>query len=158
MPSGYPGGAAASAFAIVEAGVLSRSGTPTADQFAFLRESGWHGIVDVRTTDDRSYPGFGGYGFHYLQIPIELQEAPSDAQALAVLCFITDPANQPVDLHDNSGRERVGLFVALFRYSAQGWSMDAALREEASFGDILSAPQVAFLEAWATTHPPGRLP
>jgi protein tyrosine/serine phosphatase len=156
-PANLPHGGGFDTFAVVQPGVLTRSGTPDAHQFDYLRAAGWRSIVDVRTTDDRTYSGFDRLGLRYLFLPVVSGGAPTDDQALSFLCFVTDTANQPVAVHDNSGRERVGVLVALYRYSVQAWPMSAALAEEAGFGDELSAAGIAFLDDWAARHPPGQL-
>lgn len=155
IPAGAPADPGLATFAVITPGVLTRSGTPNIEGFQFLRSRGWKGIVSVRTESDTDFTGFAAFGFRYQWLPVASGEAPTDEQVQTFLCFVRTPGNQPVDVHDNSGTERAGVFVAAWRYSAQGWSMDDALAEQALYGTGLYPAQVAFLRHWAATHERG---
>jgi protein tyrosine phosphatase (PTP) superfamily phosphohydrolase (DUF442 family) len=138
--------------------VLARTGTPDAAGFNWIKQHGWKSVVDVRTTDDNTYSDFVALHFGYLWLPVDTGLAPTPDQARQFLCFVVNPANQPVLVHDNSGAERVSMFVALYRYAAQGWPMDAAVREEKLYGDSMNLEQLTFLQAWANQYAPGVIP
>jgi hypothetical protein len=158
LPAGAPLSQGLSLFSVVAPGLLARGGTPDDPGFAWLRQHGWNSVVNVRTTDDTTYSGFVTDKFGYLWLPVNSGLAPTPDQARSFLCFVVTPANQPVFAHDNSGAERVSLFIALYRYAVQGWPMDAAVREQKLYGDSLTLDQLTFLQAWANQYPAGTIP
>ena len=158
LPAGAPVGSGMTNFAVVVPGVLARTGTPDEPGFTWLKTHGWKSVVDVRTTDDTTYSGFVANRFEYLWLPVNSAAPPTPDQARTFLCFVTNVANQPVLAHDNSGAERVSVFVALYRYAVQGWPMDVAVAEEKLYGDSLSVDQLTFLQAWSNQYPPGTVP
>jgi hypothetical protein len=158
LPPGAPSGQGMTLFSVVSPGVLARAGTPDAAGFNWLKLHGWKSVIDLRTTDDNTYSDFVANHFQYQWLPIEAGLAPTPDQARTFLCFVVNPANQPVLVHDNSGAERVSIFVALYRYAAQGWPMDAAVKEEKLYGDALNLEELTFLQAWANQYPPGTIP
>ncbi|HZS15848.1 MAG TPA: hypothetical protein VFC09_14730 [Candidatus Dormibacteraeota bacterium] len=158
VPAGAPVTQGMTLFSVVSPGILARGGTPDAAGFNWLKLHGWKSVVDVRTTDDTTYSDFVADRFQYLFLPVDAALAPTPDQARSFLCFVVNPANQPVFAHDNSGAERVSLFIALYRYAAQGWPMDMAVREAKAYGDSLTLEQLTFLQAWANQYPPGTIP
>lgn len=160
VPPGAPLGQGMTTFSVVSPGILARGGTPTEAGFAWLKQHGWKSVVDVRTTDDNTYAGFVADHFQYLWLSVDSGLAPTPDQVRNFLCFVVNPANQPVFLHDNSGDERVDTFVALYRYAVQAWPMDVAVREEKLYGDSnsINLQQQTFLQAWADQYPPGTIP
>lgn len=157
LPAGAPLSAGMQTFSVVVPGQLARGGTPDDAGFAWLKQHGWTSVVDLRTTDDTTYTGFVNDHFGYLWLPVNSGLAPTPDQARNFLCFVVGPANQPVYVHDNSGAERVSVFVALYRYAVQGWSMDIAVKEAKLYGDI-SLDQLTFLQAWANQYQPATIP
>jgi protein tyrosine/serine phosphatase len=159
LPPGTPLSQGLTLFSVVAPGILARAGTPDEAGFTWLKTHGWNGVVDLRTTDDTTYTGFVSNHFAgYLWLPIASGLAPTPDQARSFLCFVAKPANQPVFAHDNSGAERISLFIALYRYAVQGWTMDAAVKEQKLYGESLSLEQLTFLQAWSTQYPPGTIP
>jgi protein tyrosine/serine phosphatase len=158
VPAGAPLTGGLNTLTVVAPGLLARGGTPDDTGFAWLKQHGWKSVVDVRTTDDTTYAGFVADKFGYLWLPVSSGLAPTPEQARSFLCFVASPANQPVFAHDNSGAERVSVLIALYRYAAQGWPMDAAVKEQKLYGDSLSLDQLTFLQAWANQYAPGTIP
>lgn len=158
IPADTPLGQGMTYFAVVSPGILARGGTLSDQGFAWLKANGWKSVVDVRTTDDLTYAGFVADHFQYLWLSVDSGLAPTPDQARSFLCFAVNPANQPVYVHDNSGAERVSMFVALFRYAVQGWPMTVAVQEEKLYGDSINLEQLTFLQAWANQYPPGTIP
>ena len=159
-PADAPLGQGMTTFSVVSPGILARGGTPLDSGFTWLKQRGWRSVVDVRTTDDNTYAGFVADHFQYLWLSVDSGLGPTPDQARSFLCFVVNPANQPVYVHDNSGDERVDTFVALYRYAVQGWPMDVAVREEKLYGDTksITLEQQTFLQAWANQYPPGTIP
>lgn len=83
-----------------------------------------------------------------LNIPVPDQTAPTQDQVIQFLSFVTDPKNQPVDVHCKAGQGRTGTFVATYRMAVQGWSPDDAIAEAKKFR--CSPVQIQFLERFAT--------
>ena len=160
VPADAPLGQGMTTFSVVAPGILARGGTPDDSGFRWLKQRGWRSVVDVRTTDDNTYAGFVADHFQYLWLSVDSGLAPTPDQARSFLCFVVNPANQPVYVHDNSGDERVDTFVALYRYAVQGWPMDVAVREEKLYGSTnsINLQQQTFLQAWALQYPPGTIP
>ena len=149
-------------FAVAVDNILSRSGQPTYENFKWLKENGWRGVIDTRedgeygeVTDDKKIPGFNEIGFNYLYIPMKDNTAPTDEQAKSFLNFITDPKNQPAHLHCMAGIGRTGTLTALYRYSVQGWPLEDAVKESRLFNGGLNTVQKAWIEQWAQNHQPG---
>jgi protein tyrosine/serine phosphatase len=158
LPAGAPLGQGMTLFSVVVPGVIARTGTPDSGGFNWLKTHGWKSVINLRTTDDNTYSDFVANHFQYQWLPIGNGIAPTPDQARTFLCYVVNPANQPVVVHDNSGAERVSMFIALYRYAVQGWPMDAAVKEEKLYGDSLNLEQLTFLQAWANQYAPGTLP
>ncbi|PJI47121.1 MAG: protein-tyrosine-phosphatase [Pseudomonas sp.] len=84
-------------------------------------------VVSFIKDDDRAWIG---------QQPIEAVSFPThadrvdDADVLKVLRLLQDAEqNGPVLMHCKHGRDRTGLFAAMYRTVIQGWSKDDALKE-----------------------------
>lgn len=164
LPSGVPKKAGFKNFAVPVPGVLARSSQPNLAGFEWLKNHGWKSDIDVRIDGekkdialDSKIPGFNALGLNYKEIPIPDMTAPTAAQADEFLRFVTDPKNQPTLIHCSEGIGRTGVLVAVYRYSVQGWSMNAAIREADLFKKkgALDQAQLDFLKAWAETHTPG---
>jgi protein tyrosine phosphatase (PTP) superfamily phosphohydrolase (DUF442 family) len=121
-------------FAVVVPGVLSRSGQLTLSEFQWLKKNGWKSVVDLRISGDNNQDandmdikGFSDLKFKYLWLQITDGSPPTDSQAKQFLAFVTDPANQPVEIHCLAGVGRAGTMTALYRYQIQGWTMQEAI-------------------------------
>lgn len=161
VPENTPRGGGFGVFSIPVPGVLSRSGQPTADEFRWLKENGWKSIINFRVdrekdsyVSDLDIANLNEIGLAYLNIPIKDGGTPSEEQAVQFLKFITDPKNQPANIHCAAGTGRTGLMAALYRYAVQGWPMDKAIAEKSSFGSD-NETQKKWLEKWASNHSPG---
>jgi protein-tyrosine phosphatase len=129
--------------------------------FTWMKQNGWKGDVDLRVTgdhgdvaDDAKLPGFSALGLNYLHLEIIDGHAPTADQANQFLSFVTNPANQPVEVHCRGGYGRAGTMVALYRYAVQGWPMDQAIAESRLFSGGVSEAQKAWLLQWAKDHAP----
>lgn len=147
-------------FSILEGGKVSRSGQPTLAEFKWLKDNGWRGIVNLRisdeygeTGDDAKIPGFNELGFNYLHLPIPDGGAPTGKQAETFLKFVTDPANQPVEVHCRGGYGRTGTMIALYRYEVDGWPILEAIDESRLYHGGISSAQERWLLCWAVDHP-----
>jgi hypothetical protein len=141
-------------FEVVWDGLLSTSQAPADDaQRQWLRANGVNTIV---TLDDRMFD-VAEYGFEsFLWVRLDAGTAPAEAQAARLLKFIQMRDNQPVHI-SGGARDSRATVVALIRYAVDGWTIDQALAEgqRINGGAPLSAQQVAWLQGWASSHPPG---
>lgn len=83
-------------------------------------------------------------------IPVRDKTAPTRAQIVEFLEFVTDPAHQPALVHCHAGQGRTGTFVAAYRMIVQHRSVAAALSEADEFG--VNDEQHAFLVTEIAAH------
>jgi protein tyrosine/serine phosphatase len=147
-------------FSIVDNNKISRSGQPLLSEFQWLKDNGWKGIVDLRTDgeyqeigDDQKLKGFKDLGFNYLALPIRDGGIPTTKQAQQFLQFVTDPANQPVEVHCRGGFGRTGTLIALYRYTVDGWTMPQAIAESRLYRGGVDSTQKQWLLKWAKNNP-----
>ena len=143
-------------FGVVWPEQLTRSGLPRSDHgWIWLRARGVRTIVTFRTEHDIDYRKFGFE--RVMHVPLSGSVMPTEEKAAEYLNFIQNPANQPVHIHCSAGKDRTGMMAALARYSIDGWTLTKALDEARQYrdGKDLSPRRVAWLRAWAKTHPPG---
>lgn len=146
-------------FAIVDKNIISRSGQPLMSEFNWLKNNGWHSIVDLRVDgeykevgDDPKLSGFNKLGFKYLSLPIRDGGTPTINQANQFLKFVANPANQPVHLHCRGGYGRTGTLIALYRYTVDGWKMTDAINESRLFRGGIDSSQKQWLLTWAKNN------
>lgn len=147
-------------FAIVSPGLLSRSAQPSLLEFQWLKDNNWKSVIDLRINGDHgqvggdmAINGFSGLGFKYLWLQMIDGGVPTDEQALQFLSFVTNPNNQPVEIHCLAGIGRTGTMVALYRYQIQGWVIDQAIKESKLYAGGINSVQEMWLRHWATEHP-----
>ncbi len=138
-------------FAVVEPGVLLRSGRFEPEQLPELVRT--HGIRTVfsftfsRDAEEQAACDRLGIKrhFHYLAG----DGVGPDEPYLRFLEVVADPANYPVLVHCSAGVQRTGGAVALFRMLRQGWTREAADAEMRAAGNDGNAPQQRQLTALA---------
>jgi protein-tyrosine phosphatase len=160
IEAGTPTQSGFNTFSVVVLGVISRSGQPTLSEFQWLKNNGWKGVVDLRTAgeyneiaNDRDIKGFSDLGFNYLWLQIPDGSFPTDDQAKQFIAFVTNPANQPVQVHCRAGVGRTGVMIALYRYQIQAWTMDQAIFESRLYNGGVNSSQAAWLNHWAADNP-----
>jgi len=118
-------------FEEVVPGKLYRSGQPSEGQLEdWIREYGLRSIVSLR----HSIPGYerdiaDRHGLRLYSITFSAKTGIADSQWEELRGILTDEGNQPVLVHCQSGVDRTGMVVALYRIEVQGWPLDRALRE-----------------------------
>jgi tyrosine-protein phosphatase SIW14 len=138
-------------FAVVEPGVLLRSGRFDPAQLPELVRA--HGLRTVfsftfsKDADEQAACDRLGIRrhFHYLAG----DGVGPDEPYLRFLEVVADPANHPVLVHCSAGVQRTGGAVALFRMLHQGWTWEAANAEMRAAGNDGNAPQQRQLTALA---------
>jgi protein tyrosine phosphatase (PTP) superfamily phosphohydrolase (DUF442 family) len=110
---------------------LWRGAQPTAEGFRALAQRGVKTVVSFRHDHD-DLPLLKGTGLKYLRIPSRAFR-PTDANVVAFLKVMADPANGPVFIHCAQGRDRTGYNAAAYRRVMQGWTGAEALKEMHAF-------------------------
>ncbi len=149
-------------FSIPIPGVLSRSGQPSMSSFRWLRDNGWKSVVSLRQDGekgdaiDSSLSGFNELGFNFLSIPVKDGSVPTEQQAIEFLQFMSNRNNLPAHIHCAAGVGRTGVFLVVYRYSIEGYSMNEAIEEMKLFrDDDISKEQREFFTTWEKNHIPG---
>jgi protein tyrosine/serine phosphatase len=112
--------------------VLFRGAQPTAEGFAELKRRGVRTIVSLRTfNSDRDE--LEGHGLQYFRIYCQAWHV-EDEDMVKFLKVLSDPANQPVFIHCQQGKDRTGCAVAVYRMVEEGWTPEEAIAEIHNFG------------------------
>jgi protein tyrosine/serine phosphatase len=69
-----------------------------------------------------------------VEIPMNVMKNVDPAAVRKALSVMTDPANQPVFVHCQHGKDRTGLVAAVYRMEVDGWSEAEAEAEMEAFG------------------------
>jgi len=146
--------------AVVDEGVLYRSGQPSTSQIANLVEDfGIRTIIIVREGSSRRVPNekeaAEQLGLHVAHIPIKSRQPIPDEQVAEFFRYVDDPEHQPALVHCSAGRHRTGYLCAMYRIERQGWSVDRAVEEMRSFG-FDTESQHAVLKQLEQYKPHGR--
>jgi protein tyrosine/serine phosphatase len=73
-------------------------------------------------------------GIDFINIPLSIYRRPTDEEAIEFLDIVIDKNRQPVFVHCESGRDRTGAFVALYRVVVQDWMIKQAYNEAKELG------------------------
>jgi len=68
-------------------------------------------------------------GMSYVQIPMTMHRAPTEAQLAEFFRVVDDPARQPVFVHCVGGKHRTGVMTAAYRIAEDHWTADQAFKE-----------------------------
>jgi protein tyrosine/serine phosphatase len=125
-------------FGVVEEGHIYRGGQPTAAELEALAKRGVKTIVKVNTKQTpEEHAAAARLGMKVVQVPLNAHTVGNAAACPDVeraYAAMTDPANQPVFVHCDHGRDRTGFLVGLYRERAEGWTFEEVERELAEYG------------------------
>ncbi len=125
--------------------------------YAGLVDQGFKSIVDLTLegTGDAVYGRAAG--LRTLNVKILDNAAPTSAQLVEFLDYVTTPANQPAYVHCEQGKGRTGVAVAAYRMAVEGQSIEAALEEAKRFGTKLPN-QLEAIKAFGAELAAGAVP
>lgn len=118
-------------FFMVNRGLL-RGGQPTAQGVRLLKAAGVRSVINLRTEDipiQRERDMVEGSGMKFISMPTYLVEEPTLEQFKHFIAAVQNPANQPVYVHCQQGRDRTGTMIGAYRVACNGWKADAAFSE-----------------------------
>lgn len=121
---------------------LYRSALPSNQNLPLLEQLKVKTVVSFIKDDDKAW--VGNQPINIVSFPTHADRV-DDADVLKVLRILQQAEQQgPVLMHCKHGRDRTGLFAAMYRTVVEGWSKEDALKEmiEGGFGtedDMTSA-------------------
>jgi len=113
---------------------LYRSALPQAKDLPLLEKLKVHTVLSFIKDDDKAW--LGDAPLQVVSLPTHADRV-DDAEVIRVLNILQAAQQQgPVLMHCKHGRDRTGLFAAMYRTVIQGWSKEDALKEmvEGGFG------------------------
>ncbi len=116
---------------------LYRGGKPNKDGWMRLKELGVKTVIDLCGKDEniiKEKELVSKLGMDFVNIPLSVYKKPTDEQVLRFLDIVTDKQRQPVFVHCDSGRDRTGAIIAMYRVVVCGWTIKEAYNEAKSLG------------------------
>lgn len=117
--------------------ILYRGGQPNQEGLKKLKSLGIKTVISLREEDKqmlREKELIEALGMKFSNLPLSVYRRPSDEQVISFLENALDQDNQPVFVHCNSGRDRAGAMVALYRVVVSGWTIKEAYKEAKRLG------------------------
>ncbi len=116
---------------------IYRGAQPTTEGYQRLAALGVKTVIDLRlegreAREERQ--AVEALGMRWVHLPMHAFWRPSDAQIREFLKIVSDPAAQPVFVHCRQGRNRTGLFIAIYRIVHDAWMPARAYAEATSLG------------------------
>ncbi len=125
-------------FRTVDRHVLYRSGQPRGLGLLALRLRGIHTIINLRSPDGSGVAeeeAFAAkHGIAHYNIPAGSTTEEIAQSVERFLAVLDDKSNWPVLVHCARGKERSGVYSAVYRMEYEGWSNQKALYEMQSLG------------------------
>jgi tyrosine-protein phosphatase SIW14 len=106
---------------------LYRGAQPDRDGFLELEKLGIKTIVNLRlsSSDRKLVEGTS-------LVPVDIPAEPWDLEEADIVAFlrvVADPARAPIFVHCSHGADRTGAMTAVYRIVVQGWDKEEAIRE-----------------------------
>lgn len=116
---------------------IYRGGPPKAAGYERLQSLGIRSIISL-SQDTRQVKTeeqwARAHDVEFYHMSVDLYTKPSDEQALGFLEMILKTAKRPVFVHCEDGRDRTGTMIALYRITAEGWTIKRAYDEARQIG------------------------
>lgn len=132
-PDGMPAN-----FGAVDEGRIYRGAQPTPVELEALAKRGVKTIVKLNTKRrSEELQAAARLGMKVIEVRLNAHTVGRAAACAAVeraYAAMTDPANQPVFVHCDHGRDRTGFLVGLYRERAEAWPFAQVERELAQYG------------------------
>jgi len=112
---------------------IFRGAQPKPEGYATLKVMGVRTVINLRTRHGEK-EAVEAAGMRYVEIPMNVWKNVDPAAVRKALSVMTDPANQPVFVHCQHGKDRTGLVAAVYRMEIDGWSEAEAEAEMEAFG------------------------
>ena len=116
---------------------LYRGGRPNEDGLRKLKDIGIQTVISLCGEDedlDIEKKSISKLGIDFANIPLSVYKEPTEQQVLKFLNIVIDKHRQPVFVHCDSGRDRTGAMIAMYRVVVCGWSIKQAYNEAKSLG------------------------
>jgi protein tyrosine phosphatase (PTP) superfamily phosphohydrolase (DUF442 family) len=111
-----------------------RGGQPEGRDYQELAALGIRTVIDLKHDGAVESAVVRETGMRFYSIPMTTASAPSLAAVQQFLSLVNDPANQPVYVHCQGGRDRTGLMTAIYRVTHDGWPVVRAYSEMKQYG------------------------
>lgn len=115
-----------------------RGAYPDEEGLAYLKKTGVKTIIDLRAgkaSVSRERRAAEALGIKYINIPFGfMYKPPEDEEVKKFLIIVTDQLNRPLFVHCQSGNDRTGAMVALYRIAVSGWQVENAYSEAKDSG------------------------
>jgi protein tyrosine/serine phosphatase len=125
-------------FGVVEEGKIYRGAQPSASDMEALQRRGVRTVVKVSVRDiDMERAAANRLGMKLVEVPLHARTVGTSKACADVdraYAAITDPANWPVYVHCDHGRDRTGFLVGLYRERAEGWTFEQVSDELSRYG------------------------
>jgi len=111
-----------------------RGGQPEGHDYQDLAALGIKAVIDLKHDGTIESSIVREKGMRFYSIPMTTASAPSSEAVQQFLSLVNDPANQPVYVHCQGGRDRTGLMTAIYRVTHDGWNVVRAYTEMKEYG------------------------
>jgi len=116
---------------------LWRGGQPNKKGFELLKIHRIKTVISLRGEGERVEDENAlveSMGMKFYNLPVSIYERPKDELILSFLEIVLNKENQPVFLHCERGRDKVGALVAVYRILVYGWTIKDAYNEAKRYG------------------------
>ncbi len=114
---------------------IFRGAQPKPEGYATLKAMGVRTVVNLRSRHGER-EAVEAAGMRSIEIPMNTMKNVDPAAVREALSVMTDPANRPVFVHCQHGKDRTGLVVAVYRMEVDGWSEVEAEMDAFGFHEI----------------------
>jgi len=116
---------------------LYRGGQPKPEGYKKLQALGIKTVISLRGENENTgneKETLTTLGINFYNLPMSVYSRPKDEQVLLFLETVLNKNNQPVFLHCESGRDRTGAIVAMYKVVVSGSTIKQAYKEAKNMG------------------------